>query len=617
MSRILPRRPLALRLAATLSTSLIPLTLALPAVAFDSATVVLQNGGSEALQERLTGGSLVVAAQRDEVTDAQDILAAAQADYRRMVDLLYASGYYSGTVNILIDGAEAATIPPLDAPERINAVQIRVDPGRRFTFGQADIAPLAPGRTPPDEFRQGEIARATVISNAASGAVTGWREAGYAKADLSGQQVTAIHPEARLDVQIGLIPGPEVSFGRAVVQDGSAVRSTAIRRIAGLPEGTRFDPEEVDTAAQRLRRTGAFSSVALTEADLLNPDNSMDIGIAVVDQAPRRFGLGAEIATDTGLGLNGFWMHRNILGGAERLRVEGRIEGIDAELEELDYGLSVRFDRPAVYGPDTGFFATAGIERLEDEFSLTDRAFLGLGATRIFTDTLEGELGVRVERARVTQRFLGRLPDGSFPTRDFTLLSAPGSLTWDRRDDILNTTEGFYLKAEATPFIESDGDNGGARLRFDARAYRAFGENDGIVLAGRAQLGSVFGPDVLDASPDFLFLSGGGGTVRGQPFESLFVDLGGGRGIGGRSFVGFSGEVRGKITENISLVGFADAGYIGRESFYDGTGEWHSGAGVGVRYNTAVGPIRLDVAGPVSGDTDDGVQVYIGIGQSF
>ena len=81
--------------------------------------------------------------------------------------------------------------------------------------------------------------------------------------------------------------------------------------------------------------------------------------------------------------------------------------------------------------------------------------------------------------------------------------------------------------------------------------------------------------------------------------------------------MGFSGEVRAKVTETISIVGFADAGYIGEESFYDGTGEWHSGAGIGLRYDTAVGPLRLDVAGPLGGDTGDGVQIYIGIGQSF
>ena len=204
-----------------------------------------------------------------------------------------------------------------------------------------------------------------------------------------------------------------------------------------------------------------------------------------------------------------------------------------------------------------------------------------------------------------------------YRVREFTLVTLPGALTWDRRDDLLNPTEGFYIKAEAMPFIDTDGEDSGGRLRFDARAYRALGEGDGIVLAGRAQLGALFGPDILDTPPDFLFYSGGGGTVRGQPYQSLFVDLGGGSGLGGRSFMAVSGEVRAKVTDTISLVGFVDAGYIGEESFYDGGGQWHSGAGIGLRYDTTVGPLRLDVAGTLGGETGDGVQIYIGIGQAF
>ena len=69
--------------------------------------------------------------------------------------------------------------------------------------------------------------------------------------------------------------------------------------------------------------------------------------------------------------------------------------------------------------------------------------------------------------------------------------------------------------------------------------------------------------------------------------------------------------------ENIGVVAFYDTGYIGAESFYDGTGEWHAGAGVGLRYLTGLGPIRLDVAAPVAGSTGAGIQVYLGIGQAF
>ncbi|MEZ5675182.1 MAG: BamA/TamA family outer membrane protein [Thalassovita sp.] len=173
------------------------------------------------------------------------------------------------------------------------------------------------------------------------------------------------------------------------------------------------------------------------------------------------------------------------------------------------------------------------------------------------------------------------------------------------------------LRECPAPFVGLSGEASGAQLKFDSRIYRKLDPEARFVAAGRFQLGSVTGPALSETAPDFLFYSGGGGTVRGQPYQSLNVDLGGGNTIGGRSFVGFSGEIRAKITSAISIVGFADAGYIGSESFYDGSGEWHSGAGLGLRYDTSVGPIRLDVAAPVSGSTGDGIQVYIGIGQAF
>ena len=78
-----------------------------------------------------------------------------------------------------------------------------------------------------------------------------------------------------------------------------------------------------------------------------------------------------------------------------------------------------------------------------------------------------------------------------------------------------------------------------------------------------------------------------------------------------------SAEVRARVTPKIGVVGFVDAGYVGATDFAGGDGDWHSGAGLGLRYDTGFGPIRLDVATPVGGDTGDGVQVYVGIGQSF
>jgi translocation and assembly module TamA len=108
--------------------------------------------------------------------------------------------------------------------------------------------------------------------------------------------------------------------------------------------------------------------------------------------------------------------------------------------------------------------------------------------------------------------------------------------------------------------------------------------------------------------------------VRGQPYQSLGVEVlqAGGEPVqtGGTAFLAGSLELRAKVTDKIGVVGFVDAGQVSALDF-NGSGGWHAGAGLGLRYDTGFGPIRLDVAAPVGGDTGSGVQIYVGIGQAF
>lgn len=583
------------------------LTTVSPAKAVDLQQFVVA-GNNDTLRGALLSASLAATLKGDPAATSRDIIAAAQADYARLLQVLYANGYYSGVIHITLDGREAAAIPTFSLPVQIKNVAIKIDPGPAFKFGQTEIAPLATGSKPPAAFRTGMPAHSTVLQQTVDATITDWRDSGHAKAALSDQQVTANHAARRLSVRLRLNPGPRVRFGDLRQTGQSAVRPERVRRIAGLPKGQVFSPAEVDKVANRLRRTGAFSSVSLSEAETLGPGNEMDIMLALVDEKPRRFGFGAEVSSFDGLTLSGFWLHRNLFGGAERLRVEGEVAGIGGQTGGVDYSLGARLEFPAALGPDTQAFVFAK-SAYEDEPSYRSwQTSFGGGVVRTFSDTFEAEAGIALRYSETTD---------SFGDRRFLLLTFPTAATWDRRDNTLSPTKGTYLRAEATPFVSLEGDDGGLRFYADGRAYRSLDAENGFVLAGRVQVGSTVGTGLASLPPDFLFYSGGGGTVRGQPYQSLGVDLGGGNFTGGRSFLAVSGELRAKVSEKVGLVGFIDAGYIGVDGFLNGAGGWHAGAGLGVRYDTGIGPIRLDVAAPISGSTGKGIQFYVGIGQAF
>lgn len=583
----------------------------MPARSLEKLSFSMAGKDDSAILEILRQASILATLEGNGDTEPQDVLAAAQGDYARMVEALYAQGYYSATVRISIDGQEAALIPPFAPPKRVGHVRVRVDTGRQFTFGKAVAAPVSK-RTPlPEGFASGQPAYATLVGDAAQAAVDGWRAVGYAKATIADQKITARHSVSELDVTLTVDRGQRLRFGNVIVTEDSAVRAARIRQIAGIPRGEVFDPEEVEDAGTRLRATGTFRSVTVTEAETASPQGELDILIDVTDRKPRRFGFGAELSSSEGVTLSGFWLHRNLFGGAERFRFEGKATQLGGTGMKPDYTLTARFEKPAVYGPDTLFFATTGLSYADEPDYIEQKFSLGLGISQEFSKQVKGEFGISYSRSDITDLYLPGDPE-----RIISLLSFPAALTIDRRDDPLNATEGFFMRAELEPFSILNEKLYGGRYALDMRGYRAFGADEGVVLAGRLHLAGVVGPEADEAPPQFLLYSGGGGTVRGQPYRSLDVDYDGTR-LGGRTFLGISTEVRVDITQSLGVVGFADAGYVGAESFPDGTGNWHAGAGLGLRYDTPVGPIRFDVAGPVSGDTGSGVQIYIGIGQAF
>ena len=80
----------------------------------------------ETLEDQLRSASLLVGLEADADTSAQDIVAAARADYRRLLTALYTAGYYGPDISIRLNGIEASNIAPLDAPSNVGASRLRL-----------------------------------------------------------------------------------------------------------------------------------------------------------------------------------------------------------------------------------------------------------------------------------------------------------------------------------------------------------------------------------------------------------------------------------------------------------------------------------------------------------
>lgn len=569
-------------------------------------------GASDDLRKKLEGASLLLSAEDEKTTDPQTLFASARAEYAHLVGALYAEGYYSGVISILIDGREAADIAPLDAPKQISQIAVSVTPGPQFTFSAARMKPYARRTVLPRDYRDTLPAKSTAIVAAADAGVDGWRNLGHAKAAVAGQSVVADHRTHLLSSEILLEPGPRLRFGTLRVTGNERMRLERIIKIAGFPEGEVYSPKELETVAKRLRRTGVFSSVALTESERVGADGTLDVDLALTEDKLRRFGFGAEVSGSEGLDLSGYWLHRNLLGGGERLKFDAALTRISGQDSNMGYDVGVRIDRPATPVTDATAFVDLRVQRLDLADWDVDRQALTFGLTRVFGDTLTAEVSVAYANETATDN-IGSL--------HYKSLSLPVALTWERRDDPVNAKGGFYLQAGITPFLGFSSTGSGAQFKTDARIYRSFGPDRKYVLAARVQAGTVSGSSIVQTPPDLLFYSGGGGTVRGQPYQSLSVVSprpgGGTVDTGGASFVGLSGEFRAQVTEKIGAVAFYDFGYITSGDFFGGATESHAGAGMGLRYDTGFGPIRFDLALPVSGSTGDGLQIYFGIGQAF
>jgi translocation and assembly module TamA len=194
----------------------------------------------------------------------------------------------------------------------------------------------------------------------------------------------------------------------------------------------------------------------------------------------------------------------------------------------------------------------------------------------------------------------------------------PVSLRYDSTTSQLDPTTGLRAMLQVTP-TQALGSSSGTFFIMQASGSTYLDLlNDGrSILALRGLVGQASGVGVLGLPPDQRFYAGGSGTVRGYRYQTIGPRFADNRPTGGTAVSAGSIELRQRILGNYGVVVFADAGQVSATGA-PFTSNWHAGAGVGFRYFTPIGPIRLDVAVPLNkAPGDDTFELYIGIGQAF
>jgi translocation and assembly module TamA len=547
------------------------------------------------------------------------LLAKARGDYRRLNSALYAQGYYGGVIHILIGGHEATGVAAdAELPDPV-AVKVVVAPGPLFRFGRLAITNRAPATvdvsdrvTSPEQegFVPGAVAKSAVILTAEQSAINAWRQLGYPHAKSARREIIADHATDTVDVTLAIDPGPKAYIGAVSVHGTENMDPAFVAYQTGLHPGEEYDPDLIALANKRLTRLEVFRSTRIAEQGDIGPGGELPYDIIVQERPGHRFGFGADYSNIEGVGVNGYWLARNLFGEAERLRLDAKVAniGFPVNTAKFNYAFGATFTKPGVINPDTDLVANVNAEREVVPAYTKTGAEASVGLNYSFNDQLKLNAAVTGDRNQF---------EDSFGRRDFATLGIEGEAVYDTRNSTTDPTSGYYLDATIEPYYEFYFGNPQLRATGEARAYYGFGDADRFVIAGRVKAGALAGPSIGEVPPDKLFLAGGGGSVRGYPYKSIGVDDGKGGITGGKFLLEGSLEARAKIMDNWGAAAFIDAGAVGGESL-PSPSDLKLGVGVGVRYYTGFGPIRADVAFPLDKRPGDpGYGIYLGLGQAF
>ena len=545
----------------------------------------------------------------------------ADADLPRLKQGLRAQGYYEGDVTFDVRKLKSEKDQSDESEETLlralvsgadYVIAYKVDAGPPFLFNKRtiniDAKAGAPTFVPPEMgalgLKQDEPANSDQILEAETKLLRDAQQDGFAFAKLGDRDLVVDYDTKTMDVELSIEPGNIYDFAEPVIEGYSSLNPDYARGRILYGKGQRYDIRLVEEGRQRLVDTRLFATVRIQQGDKPNADGQVPVTYEVTERKQRTVGLGAGYLSEDGPNARIFAEDRNLLGGGETLRGE-------VLLSDPLRQFQTRFRKPDVFVPDLDYLLQ-GTLRVENTDAFDSRS---IGTATDFEYDISEKL---IVAAGVAYRFARVEEDND--TDEIGLLSFPVRVEVDQSNSQLDPTEGWRVFLQGAPFFDTlDEGSQFNRIQLTHTRYYTLQNTPRTVLALRGSTGTIFGADRDEVPADERFYSGGGGSVRGIGFQLAGPLDADDDPIGGRSLLELSAELRVEVIENLEVAVFHDSGTVFRSSVPDFDNDLESGVGAGIRYLSAVGPIRFDIAVPTDRrkGIDDRYQFYISIGQAF
>ena len=555
------------------------------------------------LHQRFLDNSTLDANDRQPANAAQ-MERRAREDAALLTSLLRAAGYYDARV--------ATRVVPGGKP----MVVLAATSGARYRFSTVTLAGVtaaggkAAGLTAAFGIAPGAPVDSDAIVAGEARIRTEIGKQGFPFATIGEPAIVVDRANHSATIAVSVDPGAAERFGHVVAAPGNRVfDADHVQEIARFTPGRPYDATALDDLRRTLIQTGLVSAVDLKPMPGTVP-GTVDVAVKLDPAPPRTIAGSLGYGTGEGATAEVDWTHRNlfppegalilrgVLGTQEQLgSVIFRRNNFEGRDRVLTFQLAAAHVNRTAYEART-FSLSGSLERQTNIFF--QKAWVwSLGAELLASD--EKDAVVDTGAPREGTYFIGALPT---------------SLTYDGSDDLLNPTRGFRLGGRISPELSLRGAAFGyARTQLDASVYGTV--LPGVVLAGRTRLGTIVGAPRDAVAPSRRFYAGGGASVRGYGYQDVGPRDANNNPIGGRSITEFAAEARIRIFGSLGIVPFLDAGNIYTSPLPKFTG-FQYGTGLGVRYYSNFGPIRLDVGTPINPQPGDGrIAVYVSLGQAF